>query len=164
MWHNVIHKEDKSRMVYSRITGKSHAATKQEHYFVCVKCDKKKLKAMYNYAEVEKAMESREQPTCAPCLPDVPAQISKLEASEMNLYLKEWDCLPSQPGTKKKELQKIFQQACKCKLKKTFFKVERKARDMGVKEVFKPRNLQLNRKKKGASSKFFRANSNKKDY
>ena len=150
-WHRVIQKGDEKKLVCSRITGSKHAAVKREDYFECAKCGHEKAKAKFNYAEVDRALEDRQQPTCAACLPDVPALIYKLKAGEMRLYLEGWDCSPVKKGTTKKELQKIFRKACKKRLLHNLF-VAPKNREKGLKDPFEPRSLNISRAKTNVKS------------
>ena len=147
-WHRFSLKEDEKKMVRSRITGKEHPAVKRDDFFACAKCGREKPKAKFNYAEVERALENRQQPTCAACLPDVPALIHKLKAAEMKLYLEGWDCSPVRKGTTKKELQQIFQKACKKRLIHNLF-VAPKKREKGLKDPCKPRSMKLSWSKNG---------------
>lgn len=137
-WQQTTSKE----IEVSSWTGQKFHKWKKEISFECEKCWCRKKQTQYNYAEVEKAMVKRDQPTCAMCLPDVPEQIHKLKVSEMKLYLDGWKCSPVKKGTKVKELRTIFQLACKKRLEKNFFKAQ-KTRGIGVKDPTKKRPLKV---------------------
>lgn len=141
-WHRVSQENDDKKMVYSRITGLKHPAVKRQDFFECAECGLEKQKGKFNYAEVERALEKRQQPTCAACLPDVPASIHKLKAAEIKLYLDGWGCSPVKKGTTKKQLQKMFQRACKKRLVHGLFVAPQK-REKGLKDPCKPRSLKL---------------------
>ena len=156
-WHMTTSKEVET----SSWTGNKYRKYKKDHSFECEKCWCMKKQVSYNYAEVEKAMEKREQPTCSQCLPDVPEQIYKLKAAEMKLYLEGWKCDMVEKGTSKKELQNIFQRACKKRLQKNFWKSQTK-RDKGLKDPAKQRSLALSYVSTETTKKIF--SQNKKRY
>lgn len=139
-WHKIRSKEVHGKMVYSLITGNRHVKIKSEHFFVCEKCGHEKPKARFNYAEVDKAMEERTQPTCSDCLPEVPKKIHKLKANEMKLYLAGWGYSPVKRGTAKKELQVKFRTAYRDKINANFFQ-KATTRDKGLKVPCQPRPL-----------------------
>ena len=140
-WHAVSYELNEKKLVHSRITGHRHPAGTAKHVFKCSKCDRDKPKGSFNYAEVERALEERIQPTCASCLPDLPPLIHKLKAAEMKLYLEAWDHPPVKKGTTKKDTLKIFRLACKNRIRKNFF-VSAKNRDKGLKDGSKGRTLE----------------------
>jgi len=139
-WHTVICKLNEKKLVYSRITGTREPAGTAKHVFKCSKCDHDKPKGSFNYAEVERALEERVQPTCAACLPDLPPLIHKLKAAEMKLYLEAWGHPPVKKGTTKKEILNIFRLACKNRIRNNFFTLA-KNRDKGLKDGSKGRTM-----------------------
>ena len=141
-WHMIDYKTDDKKLVYSRITGSKHPAGTTLHTFRCSRCHQNKPKASYNYAEVENALESRVQPTCAVCLPDLPKHIHKLKVGEMRLYLDAWGYPPAKTNLTKKEVLQIFRSACKKRIRDNFFRSAKK-RDVGLKDGSSQRTLAL---------------------
>ena len=141
-WLRDWHQEDSKKVTGKSWTGKEFEKYKKEHSFECEKCWCMKKQTAYNYAQVEKAMERREQPTCSQCLPDVPEHIHKLKVAEIKLYLDGWKRPPVEKGTQVKELRTIFQKACKKRLQKNFFMPQKK-RGVGVKDPTKTRSLKV---------------------